>query len=272
MNAKTQSDCARERFLERERKPLFLGDWVRALFIHFEIDPTILQPRIPFELDVRDGKAYVSLVAFTMERLRPAFGGWCTEQLAKPIATHHFLNVRTYVKNKGEAGIYFMHEWLSSWLAVQLGPPLYGLPYHFAQMRYETIGNEARGAVCAEDRQFRFDAVNDGQPLHPCAPNSLSEFLLERYTAYTGNENKSRLFRIWHEPWPQVTMNVKILDDSLLKQSGDWYKHAKLVQANYSIGARNIWIGRPRKCAVQRRMVGFAVPSEPSNELSTNSK
>jgi uncharacterized protein YqjF (DUF2071 family) len=249
MNTKTNSDVARDRFLDRERKSLFLGSWVRALFIHFEVDPAILQPRVPYELDVRDGKAYVSLVAFTMERLRPAFGGWCTEQLAKPIATHHFLNVRTYVKHNGEPGIYFMHEWLSSWLAVQLGPPLYGLPYHFARMHYEAVGDEVKGAVRADGDQFQFAAINNGQPFRPCAADSLSEFLLERYTAYTGTGSSSRLFRIWHEPWPQVAMDVNILDDSLLQQSGDWYQHAKLMQANYSIGARDIWIGRPRRCA-----------------------
>ncbi len=28
-----------------------------------------------------------------------------------------------------ERGIYFITEWLSNWLSVQLGPLLYGLPY-----------------------------------------------------------------------------------------------------------------------------------------------
>ncbi len=54
--------------------------------------------------------AYVSLVAFTMRGLRPRLGG---AALLKPIATHEFLNVRTYVKHRGERGIYFLADGVS---------------------------------------------------------------------------------------------------------------------------------------------------------------
>ncbi len=66
------SKAARKRMLSREGEPLFLADWERAVFIHYEIDPEILQRAVPFQLHLRDGKAYVSLVAFTMRRMRPA--------------------------------------------------------------------------------------------------------------------------------------------------------------------------------------------------------
>ena len=46
-----------------------------ALFIHFEVDAERLQRDVPFPLDLRDGKAYVSLVAFTMRAMRFRFGG-----------------------------------------------------------------------------------------------------------------------------------------------------------------------------------------------------
>ena len=39
----------------------------------------------------------------------------------RPIATHDFLNVRTYVRCGSETGIHFLAEWLSSWLAAKLG-------------------------------------------------------------------------------------------------------------------------------------------------------
>src|SRR3954451_5022595 len=83
---------AREMILSREGEPLFLANWERAVFIHYEVDAKILQREVPFQLDLRDGKAYVSLVAFTMRRMRPCFGGRFTEWLFKPIETHEFLN------------------------------------------------------------------------------------------------------------------------------------------------------------------------------------
>src|SRR5947208_3021713 len=85
-------------------RPIFRSDWLRSLFIHYEVEPAALQPQVPFELDLFGGRAYVSLVAFTMARLRPAIGGRMTAWAVSPIATHPFLNVRTYVRHAGEPG------------------------------------------------------------------------------------------------------------------------------------------------------------------------
>lgn len=130
------SDAGKKRLLSARGEPLFFAAWERALFIHFQIAPEILQPELPFELDLRDGKAFVSLVAFTMRDMRPRVGGKFGALLFKPIATHSFLNLRTYVKCNGELGICFLTEWLSSRLAVALGPTVYGLPYRYAKIDY----------------------------------------------------------------------------------------------------------------------------------------
>jgi uncharacterized protein YqjF (DUF2071 family) len=72
--------------------------------IHYEVDPIALGQIVPFEVDVFEGRAFVSLVAFTMRGMRPRRGGWLGKWLMKPIATLEFLNVRTYVRHNGEAG------------------------------------------------------------------------------------------------------------------------------------------------------------------------
>src|SRR3954447_9973307 len=54
-------------------QPAFLGDWAGATFVHFEVPPELLQKEVPFPLHLRRGAAYVSLVAFTMRRMRPAW-------------------------------------------------------------------------------------------------------------------------------------------------------------------------------------------------------
>ena len=46
-----------------------------------------------------------------------------------------------------------------------------------------------------------------------CAPGSLDEFLLERYTAFTQFGKCRRFFRIWHEPWRQVPAEIQIVTD-----------------------------------------------------------
>ncbi len=130
------SEIARRRLLSIRGEPLFYATWDRAVFIHYEIDADELQNCVPYDLDCYHGRAFVSLVAFTMRGMRPRFGGSLSALFFKPISTHHFLNVRTYVTHKAEPGIFFMHEWLSSRMATWLGPSTFGLPYRFARIDY----------------------------------------------------------------------------------------------------------------------------------------
>ena len=246
------SEEGKARLLSRRGEPLFLAGWERALFIHFEVDAEALQRDVPFPLERHDGKAYVSLVAFTMRDMRFRFGGKALSFLLKPIATHCFLNVRTYVKHGGERGIFFITEWLSNWLSVQLGPLLYGLPYHFAKINYDHAheGKHLYGNVETPDHKncFRYEAqlVAD-KKFTPCENDSRDEFFLERYTAFTARGLRRRFFRIWHPPWPQIPATVSIKYDSLLKRNWPWFGGARLVGANCSPGFSDVWMGRAHR-------------------------
>src|SRR3954467_7247242 len=145
----TLSDAARRRMVAVRGEPMFYARWDRAVFIHYAADPATLQRDVPFELDLRDGQAFVSIVAFTLSRMRPCVGGRLGEWLFKPIGTHEFLNVRTYVRHGGESGIYFLAEWLSNPLSVRLGPRSFGLPYRFGRLTYDHAQNSRalRGIV-----------------------------------------------------------------------------------------------------------------------------
>ncbi len=250
--ALTPSQAGRLRLAAGEGTPLLRADWLRAVFVHYAVDPDELQPDVPFDLDLRDGQAYVSLVAFVMRRMRYYRGGRLTAWLTAPIATHPFLNARTYVRHGGEAGIFFLAEWLPNPLSVALGPPLFGLPYRLGRLRYDHRHETGRlagqvtapgtpGAVryCARvDPDARFSLCDDG---------SLRAFLMERYTAFTARGARRRLFRVWHRPWAYTPLDLDLQDDALLAASGAWYQHARFVGADYSPGVRRVWMGRPQR-------------------------
>src|SRR5580704_229663 len=99
---RTLSEEGRERLRSQWGEPLFLAGWERTLFVHYEVPVAQLQRDVPFELDLHDGRAYISLVAFTMRNMRFRFGGPVLSWWLKPIATHSFLNVRTYVRQSNE--------------------------------------------------------------------------------------------------------------------------------------------------------------------------
>lgn len=243
---------AQRRILSRSGEPLFLANWDRALMIHFELDARELQKHVPFELDLFRGRAFLSLVAFTMSHMRPRIGGKLAACLFKPIATHEFLNVRTYVRHDGEPGIHFLAEWLSSGLAVQLGPSTFALPYNHGRIRYEHDWNRGflKGTVTdvRTDSSLRYTArPADNRTFAPCPTGCLDEWLMERYTAFNKTSRLSRFFRIWHPPWPQTRVQAQIEDDSLLTEKWPWMEKATMIGANYSPGLKNVWMGRPHR-------------------------
>ena len=220
------------------------------MFINYRVDRGLLQRQVPFELELYEDEAYVSLVAFTLVRMRPRLGGFPAELLFRPIATHEFLNVRTYVRDAGEPGIFFLAEWLSNRISVQLGPRIFGLPYQFGHLCYEHPGesDRFRGKVEARDGKLEYQGSGAQGSLAACEPGSLSEFMLERYTAFTQRRKRRRLFRIWHEPWPQTAVSCQVGDTSLIASSGPWWKSAQLVSANSSPGV-DVLMGRPHRIA-----------------------
>ena len=240
-------EAAKERLLSRRGEPLFYANWDNVLFIHYETEPEELQRRIPYPLDLYHGRAFVSLVTFTMRGMRPRVGGALGALLFKPIATHHFLNIRTYVRHEGEAGIYFMREWLSNRMAAWLGPRSFGLPYRFGKIEYRNdVDLEYRGRVEASGGAFTYCAALVTSELESSAAGSLDEFILERYTAFTQSGRHRRFFRIWHEPWQQVAARVEIVTSDLIRDTEPWWRNAHCVGANYSPGV-NVWMGWPHK-------------------------
>lgn len=243
------SEMARDRMLSRRGEPLFIAAWRRVLMMHFEVDADSLQRDVPFPLDLRDGRAFVSLVAFAMQGMRPRVGGGMTAWLLRPIASHDFLNVRTYVSRNGEPGIHFLAEWLNRRLAVFLGPATFGLPYRFGHIRYDFNARPdfLRGRVTGTDgAELELQANWDGQSrFQPAVAGSLTEWLMERYTAFNAAGGRHRFFRVWHPPWQQCEARVRLNAIGLPAKYWPWFERARLVGANYSPGFDEVWMGRP---------------------------
>ena len=246
------SGRARRRMLRRGERAMFLADWVDVLFVHFAVDPVLLQPHVPFELDLFRGRAYVSLVAFTQRRLRPRVGGRLAALLSRPLAEHVFLNVRTYVRHGREKGIYFLAEWIPNRLACLVGPPMYGLPYRLARSIYAcragaTERGRFTGVVVAPAGRLAWSAEFRGTAGARPARRGLELFLLECYTAFTRRGDIPLRFHVWHEPWRRVRAYVALTDTSLLRAAFPWMPGDAEFLAHFSPGVRDVWIGPPRR-------------------------
>lgn len=250
--AENASEQAHARLLAHPGEPLLFADWARVLMIHLEMDAGLLQRAVPFPLDLFAGRAFVTLVAFTLEGMRSRVGGHLGALLMRPIATHDFLNVRTYVRQGGEPGIHFLAEWLSNWLAVQIGPRTFGLPYRHGRIAYQHNWNGGMVSGSVTDVRSGSALAYGAKPLSdvadtfkPCAEGSLDEWLMERYTAFNDWHGRQKYFRIWHPPWPQQPVAVAIHNHGLLAENWPWMVEGKQIGANYSPGVKEVAMGRP---------------------------
>lgn len=225
--------------------PWFRADWRDVLFVHYSIDPAVLRPWTPFALDLFEGRAWASLVAFTQVGMRPAVGGRIGAALMRPVATHAFLNLRTYVRAEGRAAIQFLAEWIPNRLAMVVGPRLYGLPFRFGRLDYRN----GRRDVTAEGGALRLSA-SEGATVHEATRGSIEEFVLERYTAVTWRQRRGRRFDIEHAPWAWRRAAVRVEDDSLVRGAAAWFAGARAECAHVSEGVCDVAIGGPGRVPV----------------------
>ena len=102
-------------------------------------------------------------------------------------------------------------------------------------------------SVTANEGQLEYRAAISALGFDPSEPESLTEFLLKRYTAFTC-QGRRCLFRVWHEPWRQTPIEIELTNDDLMASTSGWWSSAKRLGANYSPGV-DVWMGRPHRIA-----------------------
>ncbi len=247
-----ESALALARWKQSRRRPLMVCDWDRTVMLHYAVEPVALQRQVPFALDTFDGAAYVSLVAFTLRRLRAGFGPRGLRPLMWPGDNVAYLNVRTYVRHGRDTGIYFLAEWLNSWPSVLVGPRVYGVPCRFGRIdsRHDHEHGRWFGRVEPgdEDAALQYHGEEAASADYgPANDGTLDAFLLERYVAFTERRGTQRRFDVWHEPWPQRRAALNIDNDTLVAATGPWFDAAEYRFAHISPGVRNVWMSGPRR-------------------------
>jgi hypothetical protein len=196
--------------------------WRDLLFVHWPVGTSALRPHVPaqMEIDEFDGTAWIAVVPFAMTdmyvRGLPPLPG---------VSRTLELNVRTYVRVGGAAGVYFFSLDAASWLAVEGARAFYHLNYVHARMSLRREGERIlyesrrthRGAPPAE---FRGSYWPCGEPSRP-RPGSLEHWLTERYALFTV-DGRGRLYRgdIHHEPWLLQPAEAEFERNLMMEQIG----------------------------------------------------
>jgi uncharacterized protein YqjF (DUF2071 family) len=177
--------------------------WYHLLFAHWRVETRALAALIPapLELDLYEGEAWVGVVPFGMKRVAPRHVPtlpWISKFLE--------LNVRTYVLDEGNPGVYFFSLDAANPLAVEIARRWYHLNYLRARMslverdgwiEYSSQRRDPRGNAAQLEVRYQ----PEGVPFR-ATPGSLESFLTDRFRLFTARDRVAQCAEIHHGPWP----------------------------------------------------------------------
>ncbi|YCM45779.1 DUF2071 domain-containing protein [Verrucomicrobiaceae bacterium 227] len=189
-----------DRLAVRERPrthPVMFQTWRDLLFLHWEIDPKIIQARLPSGLtvDLHDGKTYLGLVPFFMKKVRPKFLP-CIPWLSNFME----LNVRAYVHDEqGRPGVWFFSLDCNQPIAVEFARKFFHLPYQHARMKSQGPLYQCQRSGKSETATYNYQATQNEEI---ATPGSLEFFLLERYLLFSENrQGQLKCGQVHHLPY-----------------------------------------------------------------------
>lgn len=206
----------------------FYQEWNNVIFLHWEVHLEELKKFVPeeLEIDLFQGKAWVSVVAFTMEKIRPKF-----LPAFPPISTFDEINVRTYVRFGSKTGVYFLSVEGGKSLSCKIAKGISELPYRYSKIKrtknqYQSINSEYNDEF---DLQFLIgEKIKEKKPL--------DIWLTERYALFQDTKKSINEFEIHHLEWPIREIEIKNLRvkyarfDKLIRNKPDKIQYSRGVK------------------------------------------
>ena len=172
----------------------YYQEWNNSIFLHWQVELEDLKKFVPkeLEIDLFEGKPWVSVVAFTMEKIRPK-----NLPSFSPISNFDEINIRTYIKSNNKTGVYFLSIEGGTKLSCKIAKGISELPYRFSkikrsQNKFESCNSEYNDELKLE---FKVGKVVSEK-------TELDKWLTERYALFQDSEESINEFDIHHLEWP----------------------------------------------------------------------
>lgn len=215
----------------------FYQEWNNAIFMHWQVNLHELEKFVPkeLEIDLYDGKPWVSLVAFTMEKIRPR-----NLPAFPPISDFDEINIRTYVKSNNKTGVYFLSIEGGNKLSCKIAKGISELPYRYSRMKRSNHQYVSNNPETNDKLKVKFLVGSDIEH-----KNGLDRWLTERYALFQDAEKSINEYEIHHIEWPIKDIELRHLDF-------DYPVFKKLIEnkpakIQYSKGVQVIAWGKNRK-------------------------
>ncbi|HYU37688.1 MAG TPA: DUF2071 domain-containing protein [Gemmatimonadales bacterium] len=182
-------------------RPFLAARWSHIILLSFEAPEDLIRRAIPpgVEPDRWDGRTHVSLVALQMLDLR--IKGW----RIPGFRAHPQVNFRTYVRVAGEAGVWFVRQFVSSRLIAAVGRLRYGEPFWPTPIRSRVVETQSEVrveyGVGPAALGWHVSVAGSRATLVP-PPDSPEHYFIERAFACRARpDGNLGVFRVAHPAW-----------------------------------------------------------------------
>lgn len=182
----------------------FYQEWNNVIFLHYKVDLAELKKLVPkeLEIDLFDGKPWISVVAFTMEKIRsknlPSFS---------PISDFDEINIRTYIKSNNKTGVYFLSIEGGKSLSCKIAKVISELPYRYSRIKRTNQIYLSKNSEFNDKLNIEFKI---GKELNE--KTELDKWLTERYALFQDTNDSINEFEIHHLEWPINEINIQKLE------------------------------------------------------------
>jgi uncharacterized protein YqjF (DUF2071 family) len=191
------------------------ANWENIIMANYQIDPEILEPFLPkgVEIDLFNGKAYVSLVGFMFKK---------TKLFNIPIpflGTFEEINLRFYVVRKEgnqiKRGVVFINETIPYPIVAWMANKLYKEHYTVVPTKHEITKVDTVIKVNFEwrlNKQWNRIYVEASNESAAMKKDTLEQFIYEHYYGYTKiDAEQTEEYKLQHPSWKtNNVLNYKI--------------------------------------------------------------
>lgn len=206
----------------------FYQEWNNAVFLHWQVELDELRKFVPneIEIDLFEGKPWISIVVFTMEKVRPRF-----IPPFPPVSNFEEINIRTYVKYKGKTGVYFLSIEGGKIISCKLAKGISELPYRYSKITRNKNSFSSKNKQYSDHLKFDYNLGDETKN-----KTILDSWLMERYALFQETNDCINAFYIHHVEWPIQEIKVNNLSvkhskfSALIKGNPDIVKYSKGVE------------------------------------------
>src|SRR5579863_4073263 len=174
------------------------AEWNNVLLLNYAVDASLLERLVPAgtELDLFEGRTYLSLVGFEFNRLR-VFG------LAVPFhQSFEEVNLRFYVRRSSKRGVVFIRELVPRYAVAAAARFAFNENYSCVPMSHPIDAMEAEYVWGSGPDRCAMRIVAHGSASLP-QDGSECQFITEHYWGYAKQRDGGCLeYEVQHPRWP----------------------------------------------------------------------